>query len=534
MLEFKFSFDSTNASNTCPVCRKDQFVSFPHYQADREIKEFLIYCPNKSNGCEWIGELNDIKRHVRNGKCCDLKCSKCDETVTSNEMKSHLDTECPCYCPYCNMTAEREVISSEHKENCHKFPLTCTNNCGLDNIPWDNMDEHKKVCPLEMIQCEYFDVGCQKRISRKHQKEHNSDSFYRFYHLQLVYNGRATQAIKIAASFADIRYSWLQLLSIFFVVVIMQAIIIKFAFSSKNMKLFQHIQEDYPTLLWSIILDKSSELSSHGDQVAPVVLKMSNISEIVEHKKSWYSNSFFAIQGGYKMLLGINLVDVADCSQTSLNTSLYLMKGPHDDELEQSGHWPLRGTFTIELLNQQSDSDHFSKEMIFCEMCNTEMSPKDEKMIRQWSYEVLLSHDTILNKKNLEYIRNNSLYFKISYNEANSNYIINYLIRPSVAGVSAILGVGLVVGIFKAFSIADDHDDTYDSLVVILYFTTFGSVIEHDLLRGILWGLFCFIFAGGMHMVLAISLNDVIKLTTSLALGGCLAKMLVEILFFIF
>ena len=34
------------------------------------------------------------------------------------------------------------------------------------------------------------------------------------------------------------------------------------------------------------------------------------------------------------------------------------MKGPHDDKLEQSGHWPLRGTFTIELLNQLNDSDH--------------------------------------------------------------------------------------------------------------------------------------------------------------------------------
>ena len=65
------------------------------------------------------------------------------------------------------------------------------------------------------------------------------------------------------------------------------------------------------------------------------------------------------------MLLRISPVDV---SQTSLNTSLYLMKGPHDDELEQSGHWPLRGTFTIELLNQQIDSNHFSKEMIFCEV----------------------------------------------------------------------------------------------------------------------------------------------------------------------
>lgn len=29
---------------------------------------------------------------------------------------------------------------------------------------------------------------------------------------------------------------------------------------------------------------------------------------------------------------------------------LYLMKGPHDDELQQSGSWPLCGNFTIEYL----------------------------------------------------------------------------------------------------------------------------------------------------------------------------------------
>ena len=46
---------------------------------------------------------------------------------------------------------------------------------------------------------------------------------------------------------------------------------------------------------------------------------------------------------------------------THVSVFLYLMKGSHDDELEQSGHWPLRGTFTIELLNQKIDYDHYSR-----------------------------------------------------------------------------------------------------------------------------------------------------------------------------
>ena len=71
-------------------------------------------------------------------------------------MKSHIDTECPCYCPYCDVTAEREVISREHNEKCHKFPLTRTNNIniGIDNVPGkpDKTNKsHKEVSfPNEM------------------------------------------------------------------------------------------------------------------------------------------------------------------------------------------------------------------------------------------------------------------------------------------------------------------------------------------------------------------------------------------------
>ena len=40
---------------------------------------------------------------------------------------------------------------------------------------------------------------------------------------------------------------------------------------------------------------------------------------------------------------------------------LCLMNDPYDDdELEESGHWPLRGTFTKELLYQLNYSDHYS------------------------------------------------------------------------------------------------------------------------------------------------------------------------------
>ena len=84
-----------------------------------------------------MGEIACVDDHVKE---CEISCSKCKQIVYFSTMKSHLDTECPCYCPYCDITAEREVISSEHKKCC-KGPITCPNNFGVDSSPQDKFDK---------------------------------------------------------------------------------------------------------------------------------------------------------------------------------------------------------------------------------------------------------------------------------------------------------------------------------------------------------------------------------------------------------
>ena len=172
-------------SITCPVCCAEDFVTYPNLEIDREIQQLMVYCPDKeAGGCDWVGNLKDVDKHYSYGRECETECEKCNTIVKHKLLRSHLDTECPCYCPYCDITAEREVISSEHKEKCHKFPLTCPNNCGQDNIPRDDMDEHKKVCPLEVIQCEFHDIGCEAKIPREDEDNHAKDNVTT--HLQLA------------------------------------------------------------------------------------------------------------------------------------------------------------------------------------------------------------------------------------------------------------------------------------------------------------------------------------------------------------
>ena len=83
-------------------------------------------------------------------------------------MKSHLDTQCPCYCPYCDVTAEREVISREHKGKCYKIPLTSTNttNTGVENVLPDKLNKAQKdILPVNKMLTSNTLVELQETVS---------------------------------------------------------------------------------------------------------------------------------------------------------------------------------------------------------------------------------------------------------------------------------------------------------------------------------------------------------------------------------
>jgi len=156
----------------CPMCRVKPLVTYPDLAIDREIKELRIYCPYSRDGCKWSGELSSLEDHLNKGKNCVMRrCYKCKQRIHHTLMTSHTNKECPCYCQYCGITAEREVIRSKHKENCQKYPLPCPNNCGLDNIVRCDMKKHRRVCPLEMVSCTYCGVDVARKDEEWHKKE---------------------------------------------------------------------------------------------------------------------------------------------------------------------------------------------------------------------------------------------------------------------------------------------------------------------------------------------------------------------------
>ena len=163
------------------------------------------------------------------------------------------------------------------------------------------------------------------------------------------------------------------------------------------------------------------------NQVAPVILAMPNIFERIKGKEQslWYSGPFFAFKEGYQMSLLVYAAGVGDGEGTHVSVGMRLMKGPYDDKLEQSGHWPLRGTFTIELLNQRSDAKHYGHRVF---AYNKKSSTSTDRVLNDtfaptgWSEDEFISHDTIFDQGDIDYIENNALYFRVTYE---ANHLIN-------------------------------------------------------------------------------------------------------------
>ena len=118
----------------CPLCKKT-LKTVPDKFFQRKLNQLQVYCPNKSQGCEWVGELGSLEKHLSQesveGECqfVTVACSYlCSGNFQRCQLENHMTTACPnrpIACQYC-----QEIIcnkqSGEHQLVCKKVPIECT------------------------------------------------------------------------------------------------------------------------------------------------------------------------------------------------------------------------------------------------------------------------------------------------------------------------------------------------------------------------------------------------------------------------
>ena len=380
---------SGNWDRACPMCRKEGLETIVHHEANRIINQLLVRCPCREigRGCKWSGKLCDLDNHVKE---CKVECERCGVELNYYLMFEHKAT-ISYACKNCH--------SKEHC-NCHTITIACPNICGVDNIPQGDINEHKRMCLLEMIQCAHD--KCEEQIAQKDIEQHNNDKGIQ--HLQVMVTQtkeEASRGIRVTIKkFDDVilesdkildyivkSVKWLCMMLFFISIIILVTALICSVIIGDNIGELKSMQENglqYQfSTLQNLYLQLSREIdgasesiqSSIKDEIlhkplqvpdpefdiSAVILRMPNFIQRITNKEFWESNPFFAFAGGYQMCLQVHV------KEQDLSVYLNLMKGPHDDELQESGYWPLRGIFIIELLNQNSDTNHYRRTLEFSE-----------------------------------------------------------------------------------------------------------------------------------------------------------------------
>ena len=100
---------------SCPLCNAPEFMTFLHKKLVREVNSLVVHCSQKEAGCEWEGELGQLKQHLnpRSG------ASACAASHAS-EGCGFVIIACP---RQCGMELPRRMLAEHELEVCPKRPI---------------------------------------------------------------------------------------------------------------------------------------------------------------------------------------------------------------------------------------------------------------------------------------------------------------------------------------------------------------------------------------------------------------------------
>ena len=140
--------------------------------------------------------------------------------------------------------------------------------------------------------------------------------------------------------------------------------------------------------------------------LCPAEFTMTNFEQHKKDCDQWYSPAFYTHPKGYKMCLLVYAGGNGDGANTHVSVFLYLMKGVCDEQLE----WPLRGKFSIQLLNQDGEKARHHTTTITFETDDGYSRVVDgERATIGWGQHLFIAHTELTPK----YLRNDCLKFRI-------------------------------------------------------------------------------------------------------------------------
>ena len=411
-----------------------------------------------SNGCGVVMQRRLVEGHLKSE--CELREVKCE---------------------YCNTTGSYQWINSSHHEECPKYPVECPNHCEVGHVRREEIRGHLEECPLAIVECPYAAVGCESVVRRREEMEHVMGSVgqHMEYNKKIILanqNRLDVEEQELENVKEDLRVTKDKLITKEQeledvkrdLVTKEQTMVsinkdlqdtkdkleqsqsqLKTAITEKGRELdevrknakennetlqkmiqqlknklegteqsLQHqlkvntqLQLQVETIFKFPWLLQLNQLANSGNEVVPVVIKL---AEFKKYKNNLFVDlpGVYTRDGGYKMFLSVYPSGCAGY-HNHVAVVVCLMKGDHDDHLT----WPVKGTLTIQLLNQLSDSNHsepvkfhFNGSSMICHRVTTGTM----SYFGVWSYQFIhhnrLSYDA---DKKCQYLKDDCVFFRV-------------------------------------------------------------------------------------------------------------------------
>ena len=337
----------------CPKCCHYDFKVYPNKMSDREIHDLVVLCSNGKAGCKWRGKLRELDGHL--GNMCQyeiVNCPKgCEVSLPRRDIALHVKSECSrlvINCPHCLVRGEKHFIEGHHLEECANVPLSCPNNCGaiVRAAEPSALSEHKNICPLEIVSCEYNDLGCNADMTRQDVEAHNNEYLTKHLNLakqKLVCSNKELESSKAQLTMVEKELDTFKATFAHSVEEVLTMITLL-----GQLDLVQR-KDEKSSILRQIGLYYNNLLSMQGNKVAPLILKMNNFANYRRNGTMWYSAPFLTHRHGYKLCLCVSAAGDKDV-QGENHVSVYVavMEGPYDTQLA----WPMEGAIHVSLINQ--------------------------------------------------------------------------------------------------------------------------------------------------------------------------------------
>ena len=302
----------------CPLCNEPNFTTMLNKKLVREVNALVIRCPQKELGCDWEGELGQLKRHLNPG--AGVVSSKgCDFVMVE--------------CVYqCGTQLQRRLIQEHEMEICPKRPIemqVATLMKKFEAVITENqvlkqeLDETKKIHQEGMVEVKQ-ELNDLKQAHREQREE---------LHEAKEKNKLLQRVNENLQSICDVL--------------------------KEQQKRIETNVDDLQKRKIVALENKCASLQTATMPlpVPPFYILVANFDHYRVHNHIFKSDPFYSHPAGYKLVVIIRPNGNGERKGTHVSLHVHLLPGEFDDQLR----WPFSGKITVQAYSRTKEQWSFQR-----------------------------------------------------------------------------------------------------------------------------------------------------------------------------